>query len=110
LFKCNQTLVLFVLIALLCCENSFSYVIKIIIFDGSKIANLEKWLKIIILLKNMKSRESYADQEYIFIILLASLVMKIYTVEIYEKLIIILKIIIYLVELIIWLNIYIYIK
>ena len=77
---------LFALIALLCCENSFSYVIKIIIFDGSKIANSEKWLKIIILLKNMKSRESYTDQKYISIILLASLVMKICTVEIYEKL------------------------
>ena len=34
----------------------------------------------------MKNREFYADQEYISIILLASLVMKICTVEIYEKL------------------------
>ena len=57
-----------------------------IIFDESKIVNSEKWLKIIILLKNMKSRESYTDQKYISIILLASLVMKICTVEIYEKL------------------------
>ena len=56
-----------------------------IIFDESKIVNSEKWLKIIILLKNMKSRESYTDQKYISIILLASLVMKICTVEIYEN-------------------------
>lgn len=75
-----------VLIALLHYEDSFSYVKNFIIFDGSKIVNSEKWLKIIILLKNMKNREFYADQEYISIILLASLVMKIYTVEIYEKL------------------------
>ena len=57
-----------------------------IIFDESKIVNSEKWLKIIILLKNMKDRESYADQKYIFLMLLASLVAKIWTDEIYEKL------------------------
>ena len=57
-----------------------------IIFDESKIVNSEKWLKIIILLKNMKDRESYADQKYIFLMLLASLVVKIWTDEIYEKL------------------------
>jgi len=57
-----------------------------IIFDESKIVNSEKWLKIIILLKNMKDREFYADQKYIFLMLLASLVAKIWTNEICEKL------------------------
>ena len=34
----------------------------------------------------MKDREFYADQKYIFLMLLASLVAKIWTDEIYEKL------------------------